>query len=330
VAGIRGIDGARLTGVFEVDPLDIDFGYQSAASSVSRRTLIGAAGALAISATAFRVLPAEASAGAAPARNFLGSNKDVFTQIKDGEKISGVQYPGVPGLRGVRVYGEKPTGTKNDTDHIAKKWPSPPVANAGPIVYSIYPVPEHVFNGSLNKTLKSLIASAPRGSYLTAWHEALSLPYPKYITSASMYKLHAHINAMTEGTHVTYGSIFGGGDLTTLFKSVPPNLGFYGLDLYGNDGISNGLARLEQFITQAKPKDTKHHYPKLVLPECNTPKKAERPEWFTRVCQRMHVYGAHSIGVLTFWNPHGPLSGPWDPKDKKTIDAMNDIVNKIF
>jgi hypothetical protein len=254
----------------------------------------------------------------------------VFKDIRDGEKISGVQYPGVRGLRGVRIYGEQPTGTNKETDHIANKWPLPPVANAGPILYSIYPVPEHVFSGSLNKTLESLIASAPPSSYLTAWHEALSLPFPKYITSASMYKLHAHINAMTKGTHVTYGSVFGGGRLATLFKSVPPNLGFYGLDLYGNLGIEKGLARLEQFIAQAKPKDTKNHYPRLVLPECNTPFKAERPEWFTRVCERMHVYGSHSIGVLTFWNPHGPLSGPWLPKDRKTIAAMNNIVNHIF
>jgi hypothetical protein len=303
--------------------------HEPAASSLSRRTLIGAAGALGIAATAFRIVPASA-AQAASNRSFLGSNKDVFLDIRDGERISGVQYPGVPGLRGVRIYGEKPTGKNSETDHVASKWPSPPVANAGPIVYSIYPVPEHVFNGSLNKTLKSLIASAPPDSYLTAWHEALSLHFPKYITSANMYKLHAHINDMTKGTNVTYGSIFGGGDLTTLFKSAPPNLGFYGLDLYETDGIDNGLARLEQFITQAKPKDTKSHYPKLALPECNTPKVAQRPEWFERVCERMHVYGSHSIGVLTFWNPTGPLSGPWLPKDKKTIAAMNDIVNKIF
>jgi hypothetical protein len=145
-----------------------------------------------------------------------------------------------------------------------------------------------------------------------------------------MFKLHAHINAMTKGTHVTYGSVFGGGSLATLFESVPPNLGFYGLDLYGNLGIPTGLARLEQFIAQARPKDTRAHYPRLVIPECNTPRKAERPEWFTRTCERMHVYGPHSIGVLTFWNPTGPLSGPWDPEDRNTIAAMNDIVSHIF
>jgi hypothetical protein len=299
-------------------------------SGVSRRTLLGAAGALAITATAFRARPAEAATAAAPAAQFLGSNAHVFRDIRDGEKIAGVQYPGVPGLRGARIYGLAPDGPGKQTDRIAKTWPAPPVPKAGPIVYSIYPVPEHVFNGSLHGALKNLIASAPPGSYLTAWHEALSLPYPSYITSANMYQLHAHMNTITQGTHVTYGSIFGGGDLATLFKSVPTNLGFYGLDLYGNEGIAKGMARLEQFITLAKPKDTKTGYPKLMLPECNTPFKAQRPDWFKSVCERMHTYGSHSIGVLTFWNPTGPLSGPWDPKDKKTIAAMNDIIDKVF
>lgn len=233
-----------------MDLLNNDPGHQPAAPDVSRRTLIGAAGALGIAATAFRILPAQAAA--APARNFLGSNKNVFKDIRDGEKISGVQYPGVRGLRGVRIYGERPTGTNKETDHIASKWPLPPVAGAGPIFYSIYPVPQHVFSGSLNKTLESLIASAPPGSYLTAWHEALSLPFPAYITSASMHRLHAHINTMTKGTHVTYGSVFGGGSLARLFRSVPPNLGFYGLDLYGNLGIAKGLARLEQSSSSSR------------------------------------------------------------------------------
>ena len=315
-----------------MDVLNHDRRDQGGASGVSRRTLLAAAGALGIAATGFRALPARAATEAAPALpEFLGSNADVFKEIRDGEKISGVQYPGVPGLRGVRMYGEQPTGPKNETDHIRASWPAPPVAKAGPILYSIYPVPVHVFSGKLDDTLKKLIASAPAGSYLTAWHEALSLPFPSYITSANMYKLHAHMMALCHKTNVTYGSIFGGGDLTRLFKSVPPNLGFYGLDLHGNDGIAKGLARLDQFIAMAKPKDTKTPgYPKIVLPECNTPVEAERPAWFESVCERMHTYGSHSIGVLTFWNPTGPLSGPWEPKDKKTIAAMNHIIDDIF
>jgi hypothetical protein len=302
-----------------------------AATSVSRRALIGAAGALGVAAAGIRALSAEAASKMVPSGQFLGSNEDVFKEIKYGEVISGVHYPGVPGLRGVRIYGLQPDGPGKETDRIRKTWPSPPTSGAGPIVYSIYPVPEHVFNGKLHDVLAHLIASAPPASYLTTWHEALSLSYPAYITRDTMYKLHSHMNALTKGTNVTYGSVFGGGNLARLFESAPPDLGFYGLDLYGNEGIDKGLARLEQFITLAKPKDTKTPgYPRLVLPECNTPKKSQRPDWLKSVCKRMHTYGAHSIGVLTFWNPHGPLSGPWDPKDTATIAAMNNIIDKVF
>jgi hypothetical protein len=301
-----------------------------AASGVSRRTLIGAAGALGIAATAFRGLPATAAAAPAVHTQFLGSDQDVFKEIKDGETIGGVTYAGVPGLSGVRIYGEKPTGKGSEKDHIAKAWPAPPVPGAGPIVYSIYPVPHHVLDGSLYDDLKRLIDSAPPGSYLTTWHEALSLKYPAYITSEHMYQLHARMNTLVKGTNVTYGPIFGGGDLAHLLSSAPPNLGFYGLDLYANDGIDRAMDRLEQFIALARKKDTKTGYPKLMIPECNTPTVAERPEWFKTVCRRMHTYGSQSIGVLTFWHKHGKLSGPWLPKDTKTVDAMNDIIGHIF
>jgi hypothetical protein len=316
-------------GALEVDMLNNDPDRPSvpAASGLSRRTFIAAAGAVGIAATAFRAMPARAASGT----QFLGSNRDIFADIRTGETVGGVTYPGVSGLSGVRIYGAKPDGTNQETDHIPATWPSPPVSNAGPIVLSIYPVPEHVLDGSLFDTLGDLMASAPPGSYLTTWHEALSLPYPSYITSDSMYQLHARMNTIAQGTNVTYGSIFGGGDLATLFESVPPNLGFYGLDLYGNLGISAGMARLEDFITRARAKDTiTPGYPKLVIPECNTPKKSERPDWFTSVCTRMHQYGSNSIGVLTFWNPTGPLSGPWDPTDRNTIGAMNNIIGNIF
>jgi hypothetical protein len=76
-----------------------------ATSGVSRRTLIGAAGALGIAAAGFAALPA-AAATAASTRNFLGSNEDVFKDIRDGQKISGVRYPGVPGLRLPRLRPE--------------------------------------------------------------------------------------------------------------------------------------------------------------------------------------------------------------------------------
>jgi hypothetical protein len=245
------------------------------------------------------------------------------------------------------------------------------------MVYSIYPVPEHVLDGTLYDNLVSLISSAPPNSYLNTWHEALSLDYSQYpfITSDNMYQLHARMNTLvqqhataTDGVpNVIYGSIFGGGDgdLGMLFDSVPPDLGFYGLDLYAgggpdcSSGIAAGIQHLKDFIDQAGPKDTSSaHYPKLVIPECNyspdcsllgEPEDPGDPEdagnsedpgdptlrgqWFEAVANVMHQYGANSIGILTFWRDGGLDSGKWDPSKPwghSTIDALNHIINTIF
>jgi hypothetical protein len=100
------------------------------------------------------------------------------------------------------------------------------------------------------------------------------------------------------------------------------------------------MQHLEDFITQAKAKDTKAGYPKLLIPECNYAPDCSlqddpelRGQWFEAVAGRMHEYGANSIGVLSFWNPTGGLSGPWDPNAawyKSTVDDMNYITNTIF
>lgn len=314
----------------------------------SRRTFFGtagaagAAGALGVAAVALPARRAAALPGATPPAQFLGSNQGPFKQIRAGATINGTVYPGVPGLRGVRIYGLHPTlETVNNqkvwVDHLAKAWPKPtppPVpANAGPVVYSIYPVPEHVHDGTLTKALENLIADAPPGSYLSCWHEALSLKFPSFITSDAMYKLHVRMNVLCAGSNVTYGAIFGGGSIATLLRSAPPNLGFYGLDVYANLGIDKGLARLEDFIAQTRHKDTHARYPKLLIPECNMPISKgndQRGEWFTKVCKRMHLYGSHSIGVLTFWKDKGHLGGPWVPTDTATIEAMRTITTKIF
>lgn len=77
----------------------------------------------------------------------------------------------------------------------------------GPVVLSLHPVMDHVLHGSTDTLarLKELIKSAPPNSYLTTWHEALSLKYPSYITNNSMFQLHARMNTLAQGSNVTYG-----------------------------------------------------------------------------------------------------------------------------
>lgn len=306
--------------------------------TASRRSFLRGASTLGLAVAAFPAVSEVPAAAAAPPAQFLGSDQRIFKEIRSGETVKGVKYPGVPGLSGLRIYGVKPTGKHHETNHIAAHWPQPTPppepAHPGPSVYSIYPVPADVMSGqgAAFDAVKNLISTAPAGSYLTCWHEALSLKYPKYITSNTIYQLHARMNTLTKQLNpgLTYGAIFGGGDLTTLLHSAPPSLGFYGLDLYGNEGIDAGLNRLETFITLARKKDTVHGYPRIMLPECNSPINSQRPEWFKRVAKRMKEYGSNSAGILTFWNGKGTIGAKWNPTDKATIDAMNDVVKHIF
>jgi len=170
----------------------------------------------------------------------------------------------------------------------------------------------------------------------------------------SMYQLHAGLNRLAQGTNVTYGSVFfaldnlvGFGDNSPLFHSVPDNIGFYGVDVYGHVGLQRGMDRLETFIQGAKAKDTiTPGYPRLLIAETNTPVNpvpcspspctptppAPRTGgigvgWYETVCNRMHQYGTNSIGVLTFWKTTGELSGPWDPSLAPTF---NTIIDTIF
>jgi hypothetical protein len=342
-----------------------DIGH-SGSPGISRRTLIRAAGTLGVAtgaaggvaaATAFRAPAARAQSGG----EFLGSNLDVFQAIQSV----------VPGLSGIRMYGEYPTQNSDGswTNNVRSTWPQPipsgsttPIANTGPLVYSIYPIISDVLDGTLDSTLMSLIGSAPAGAYLNCWHEALSLAsdnqYPD-ITVQYLYLLHEYMNALVhasnavQGSSVTYGSIFGGNgsDLSTLFESVPPNLGFYGQDMYtqgtgstsSGSGIDVGMEHLEDFITGAKAvatNTTTPGYPSLMIPECNYAPDASldddpalRGQWFEAIATRMHTYGANAIGTLTFWNPSGSLSGPWDPTAAwypSTVADMNDIINNIY
>src|SRR6185437_9153372 len=135
----------------------------------------------------------------------------------------------------------------------ADSWPAGPnVPSVGPIVYSIYPNPADVLEGTNPQVffnIQSLIASAPPHSYLAAWHEGLSLAHPDYITAASLFELHAALNEMCLGSNVTYGAILSTNDP---WDSAPNNLGFYGLDVYANLGIDTATTQLDDLIQAAR------------------------------------------------------------------------------
>lgn len=328
-----------------------------APTGLSRRAFIGVAGAAGIAAATARALPAKAAT--TPARCFFGSNQDVFLDIRDGEVIPGTRHPilsaPVPGLSGVRIYGEKPDS--NGNNQLASGWPAgPSPTDQGPIVYSIYPIPSTVTGPTPDPAtmlaIENLIGTAPPGSYLTAWHEALSLSgsTPPGATPAMMNSLHTALNKMCQGSNVTYGSIFGGdanflanqnmgapaacppkSTAPQVWDSVPDDLGFYGIDVYGGDSIDKNMCFLDTFITNARLVAASG-YPKILIGETNyNSTDTNRVEWLQQVATRMNAYGSNAIGILTFWGGAGAaLSGAWDPTDDTIIGGMNYIINDIL
>lgn len=203
------------------------------------------------------------------------------------------------------------------------------------MLVSVYPDLRDLLVGRLDRQIRDMIAGAPPGSMLNAWHEVLSLPYrQRYLTPANIYQMHCRMDSLCRGSNVTYGCLLGGGDLRYLMRTVPPDLGYYGLDLYGNLGIrkhprwGHPLQRWMQFRELARTKDKAHGYPWLVIGETNCPDRAVRADWFKLIASRMHAYGTHAKALLTFWADHGGLSGPWDPTDRITINALRGICSR--
>jgi hypothetical protein len=307
-------------------------------------------------------------AGAGGAHNFLGSYEGPPGRTTNQwfKQISAV----VPRLNGFRQYDNQPFWDNGVwRNRLAPTWPAPPYPGyVGPSVFSIYPVPSTILgplfspkfspkNLPARGIIEELMASAPPNSYLSAWHEFGTINYRSFgVTAANLALVHLVLNDMAKSyPNVTYGPILftpkDRNSLVAAFESCPPDMGFYGVDVYGNNGTSAGLQQLENFINLAKGLDTTrppgHGYPKLLIAETNTPlipplcspepctsptpaPRAGPPGtgWFESVCTRMHKYGSNSIGVLTFWKESGPLSGPWDPgHDGTTAAALRNCID---
>jgi hypothetical protein len=203
------------------------------------------------------------------------------------------------------------------------------------MLMSVYPDLRQFLSGRLDNQIRNMIAGAPPGSMLTAWHEVLSLKYKQaYLTPPNVYRMHYRMNALCRGSNVSYGCLLGGGDLNFLMRYVPANLGFYGIDIYGNLGVrltprwQHPLDRWIQFRNLARTKDKARHYPWLVIGETNCPVQSSRPAWFKLVASWLSAYGPRALGLYTFWSDDAHLGGPWDPSDRATINALKAICSR--
>jgi hypothetical protein len=256
----------------------------------------------------------------------IGSDFGAYDKIAS---ALGSQY----NFNGIRFYAGGGASGGASVNVFPTPWPV-----FGPstrLLMSVYPDLNDLLAGRLDDRIRNMIANAPPGSMLNAWHEVLSLVYrPKYLTPPNIYKMHRRMNALCKGSNVAYGTLLGGGDLNHLMRYVPPNLGYYGLDLYGNLGTSthprwqHPFHRWVQFRDLAKKKDTIHGYPKLLIGETNCPVESLRPAWLNLITSWMHNYGPNGAGIFTFWADYGGLSGPWDPNDQATIKALRHICSR--
>lgn len=257
----------------------------------------------------------------------IGADSTVYDQIASALGPS-------TDFKGIRAYaGGGSLGSNKGVNVFPTPWPVH--GKHTRLLMSIYPDLDDLFAGRLDKRIRGMIAGAPPGSMLNAWHEVLSLPYQQpYLTPYNVYQMHLKMLSLCRGSHVTYGCLLGGGDLTYLMRYVPAGLDYYGLDLYGNLGLrmhprwDHAHHRWIEFKELARTKD-KSANPWLVVGETNCPLESLRPAWFKLIASWLNGRGARAKGLFTFWaNPGHGLSGPWKPSDKATINALKEICSR--
>jgi len=216
---------------------------------------------------------------------------------------------------------------------IPAGWPEKPGAR---VLLSIRPVPDDLLAGRLDDQLRALIAIAPPGVRLSAWHEAANLAgYPDYIRDpAVMSAVHGYLQELCRGSNVCYGSIICAVP-SRVKSSMGAGLDWYGLDVYDFSGgqFRNWLggisktrlfARLDDMLATCRDLSGRDS-PEINICETNSPRPRYRADWFSLLADWLSGNGGGCLE--TFWNPTGPQSGPWLPDDQKTIAALRSIAS---
>jgi hypothetical protein len=247
----------------------------------------------------------------------LGSNSNVFEAMGE----AGIN------VRTFRAY-------RDEFNFIPTVWPAKPSVPDARVTLSIRPVPDDLLAGTLDDRLKAFIAAAPPGVKLSAWHEASNLPgYPDFVTADAMTAVHAHMQELCRGSNVRYGSIICAvPSETTAWMGT--GLDWYGLDIYDFDEgqfreaptgpISQArlFARLDDMLATCREL-AGSATPDIDICEANSPRPQYRGDWFALLAQWLAANGGSRL--LTFWNPTGSASGPWQPDDQPTISALRSI-----
>src|SRR5215831_9052796 len=193
---------------------------------------------------------------------------------------------------------------------LADTWPEMPDGLHS--LWSIRPDPQELLAGQHDQTIIEALqsASALPGNLLTAWHEAEQASLP----AATVQQVHAHMLELVHDntTSVRYGAV-----LTQGGRAVwaIPGLDFYGIDIYDLQETTDPSTTLDRF-------DSRMPDGERLVAETNSSAVPHRPAWFREIYDWLAA--RDGIAMLTFWNPSGPLSGPWDG-DAATRYALNRI-----
>jgi hypothetical protein len=222
---------------------------------------------------------------------------------------------------------------RDQYNFIPTVWPSKETVPEAKVTLSIRPLPDDLLAGRLDEQLKPFIAAAPPGMKLSAWHEASNLPgYPDWLSPGGMTQVHHYMQELCRGSNVSYGSIICA--VPSEVKAwMGTGLDWYGLDVYdfGEGQFRDwhgGISRSKLFARLDDMRDTCRELtgrdaPEIDVCETNCPRPHHRAEWFELVAEWLYNNGGSRLQI--FWNPSGPLSGPWRPDDEKTIAALRSI-----
>ncbi len=210
---------------------------------------------------------------------------------------------------------------------IPPAWPMPPAGITG--FYTIYPNPDQLLAGTLDEQIEAFIKDAPPLSMLTAYAEADACPAKGGqfaavgLTQDKLHKVHDKMHALCAGSNVRYGSVTCGYGAANAGFAIP-GLDFYGLDIYEpcRPGVMNALNAWRVNTSQIQPNPT------LCIAETNSSVPSRRPFWFAAIFGWLKCYEkgyGEVAAMMTYWNPGGPLSGPWLPDDKATVGVLNAI-----
>jgi hypothetical protein len=255
--------------------------------------------------------------GAGNVSVLFGSSSRVFDAMND----AGIS------VRTFRAY-------RDQYNFVPTRWPAKESVPDARVTLSIRPVPADLLAGRLDAELEALIALAPPGVKLSAWHEASNLDgYPDYVTAGSMSAVHEYMQGLCRGSNVRYGSIICAVPSATK-AWMGTSLDWYGLDIYDfdegqfRDGPDGGIsrtklfARLDDMLGTCREL-TGRDSPEIDICETNSPRPRHRADWFALLAEWLYRNGGRCL--QTFWNPSGSLSGPWLPDDQETIRMLRSI-----